>query len=36
MSKLIRSDDAILSALLKIQYINEIWQKDYEERFERE
>ncbi len=36
MSKMIRSDDVILTALLKIQYVSEVTQKEYEYWLEKE
>ena len=35
MSKLIRSDDDLLAAILEIQYISEIFEMENEEQFER-
>ena len=36
MSKLIHTNDEIISAILKIQYISEITQREYWNRFEEE
>lgn len=36
MSKLIHEDDELISALLKIQYISEIWQREYDDWFEQD
>lgn len=36
MSKLFQTDDAIISAILKIQYLEEITFKDNFERLEKE
>ena len=35
MSKMICNNDALLAELLKIQYISEIWQNEYEEWLEQ-